>query len=268
MPFTISHAGFVLPFRRYLPPTVLCGLMTGSIVPDFAYFVREFGVASFAHTVLGATCVSLPVGLAVYLLVSLSFRRIAQALPDPHSNFLMSWGIDRLGGVRTLLAAMVAIFIGALSHNFVDSFTHQSGAAVSMFPALSKEAFSVGGDPIHVFRLLQYLGSAIGMAIIIAAYWFGLSRYCRAKGTRIWQDSRGWLVLIGVIGLTVLLAASLNAEYFPRDLNFYTFRVFGFKFLITWLPIIALAILCLATLFSPRPNSEQGASDNTDPPVG
>ena len=179
----------------------------------------------------------------------------------------MSWGIDKLGGMRTLLAVMVAIFIGALSHNFIDSFTHQSGAAVSMFPVLSKEVFSVGGDPLHVFRLLQYLGSAIGMAIIIAVYWFRLSQHCRARDTRIWQDSRGWLVLIGVTGVTVLVATALNTEYFLRDLDFYAFRVFGFKFLITWLPIIGLAILCLGTLYSPTPNSEQSGDAKTDQQV-
>ncbi len=262
MPFTISHAGFVLPFRRFIPPAVLCGLMIGSIVPDFGYFIREFGVASFAHTFLGALCFSLPVGLAMYLLMRLSFKRIAKVLPLPHSSFLMSWGIDKHIGMRTLLAAAVGIFVGALSHNFVDSFTHQSGAAVSMFPVLRKEVFSFGGDPLHVFRLLQYFGSAIGMLIIISAYWFGLSRLCRATGTRIWQDCRGWLVLIGVTGLTILVAAVLNAEYFPRDLNFYAFRVFGFKFLITWLPIIGLAILCLAVLFTPKSKSEQDVAPN------
>jgi len=262
MPFTISHAGFVLPFRRFIPPAVLCGLMIGSIVPDFGYFIREFGVASFAHTVMGALCFSLPVGLAMYLLMRLSFKRIAKVLPLPHSSFLMSWGIDRHIGMRPLLAAAVAILLGALSHNFVDSFTHQSGVAVSMFPVLRKEVFSLGSDPIHIFRLLQYLGSAIGMVIIIGAYWFGLSRHCRATGNRIWQDCRGWLVLIGVTGLTILVAAALNAEYFPRDLNFYAFRVFGFKFLITWLPIIGLAILCLATLFTTKSNSEQAVTPN------
>jgi len=256
MPFTISHAGFVLPFRRLVPPAVLCGLMIGSIIPDFGYFIREFGVASFAHTVMGALCFSLPAGLAMYLLMRFSIKRIAKVLPIPHSSFLMSWGIDRHIGLQTLLAAAVAIFVGALSHNFVDSFTHQSGAAVSMFPVLRKEVVSFGGDPLHVFRLLQYLGSATGMVIIIGAYWLGLSRYCRATGIRIWQDSRGWLVLIGVTGFTILVAVAMNAEYFPRDLNFYAFRVFGFKFLITWLPVIGLAILCLAALLTLKSKSE------------
>lgn len=255
MPFTISHAGFVFPLKGILPAHVLCGLMIGSIVPDFPYFVREFGVASFAHTVMGAICVSLPVGLAVYLLMSLSFRRIAQALPNPHSVFLASWGIDRLGAKRNLFAVLIAIFLGALSHSFVDSFTHESGAAVSMFPILNQEVMSVDEQPIHVFRLLQYAGSALGMAILVAAYWSGLRRYCRACGSKVWQDPQGWLIVLGLAGVTVLIAVLLNAEFVPRALDFSAFRVFGFKFLITWLPTIGVAFLCFAILRSRSPKS-------------
>lgn len=240
--------------------------MIGSIVPDFGYFTRAFGVASFAHTVLGALYFSLPVGLAIYLLVRLFFKRIAKVLPLPHSSFIMSWGIERHIGMQTLIVVTSAIFAGALFHNFVDSFTHESGAAVSMFPVLRSEVFSFGGDQLHVFRLMQYLGSVIGMVLIIHAYWIGLNRHCRATGSRIWQNFRGWLVLIGVTGLTILVAAVLNAEYFPRDLNFYAFRLFGFKFLITWMPIIVLSILCSATLFGSKSKSEQADAGNRAKP--
>lgn len=253
MPFTISHAGFVLPFRKLIPPAILCGLMIGSIVPDFGYFIRAFGVASFAHTVFGALCFSLPVGLAMYLLMLLLFKRLANVLPLPHSSFLMSWGIDRPIGTPTLLGTAAAILVGALSHNFVDSFTHQSGAAVTLFPLLRKKVFSLGDSIFHVFRLLQYVGSAIGLVMILVAYWFGLRSHCRATRTRIWQDCRRWLMLMGVTALTIFAAAALNAAYFPRDFNSYAVRVFGFKFLITWLPIVGLALLSLvafSTFFS------------------
>jgi Domain of unknown function (DUF4184) len=261
MPFTISHAGFVLPLKGILSAHLLCGLMIGSVVPDFGYFAREFGMASFAHTVAGAFCVSLPVGLAVYLLVGLSFRRIADTLPNPHSSYLRSWGIDWPCSKRNLLGIMTAIFVGALSHNFVDSFTHESGAAVAMFPALSKEAVYFRGEPLHVFRILQYSGSVLGMGMILAAYWLGLRRHCRARGCRVWQDCRSWIVLIGLTSVTMLFAAALNAELFPRELDFYAFRVFGFKFLITWLPVFGMAFLCYAILRTPTPNSEQAGAE-------
>ncbi|TAG08871.1 MAG: DUF4184 family protein [Verrucomicrobia bacterium] len=246
MPFTISHAGFVLPLRPITSPHVLCGLVIGSIVPDFPYFVREFGVASFAHTVLGAHCVSLPVGLFVYFLVRLFFGRMADALPKPHSIFLSSWGLGKIGSKPNIMAIAVAILAGALFHNFVDSFTHQSGAAVSIFPVLTKEAISFGGQPLHAFRVLQYVGSVLGMVMIAAAYWSGLRGYCRAHEFPIWQDSQRWLFLTGLIIVTILAAAGLNAEFFPRGLDFYAARVFVFKFLITWLPIAGIAFLVFA----------------------
>lgn len=259
MPFTISHAGFVLPLRRRLSPHVLCGLMIGSIVPDFPYFVRAFGLASFAHTIPGALCVSLPVGFFVYLLVRLTFRRIAGTLPKPHSRFLASWGINEPEEKRNLLAVTAAILAGALAHNFVDSFTHASGVVVSIFPVLSKAAFHLDGEPFHVFRILQHFGSALGMAMIVAAYWSGLIRHCRSTGCRIWQDSRSWLSLFGLTTLTMLIAAALNAEFLPGKFDFYALRVFGFKFLITWLPIMGVTFLCFATWGSrtPKTNYEQ-----------
>lgn len=262
MPFTISHAGFVLPLKGILSTQFLCGLMIGSIVPDFGYFVREFGVASFAHTVAGAFCVSLPVGLAVYLLLSSFFRRIADALPKPHSSFLRSWGIDRIGTVQNLLGIMVAILLGSFSHNFVDSFTHASGAAVAMFPVLTKDAFYLGGEPFHVFRILQYSGSVLGMAMILAAYWSGLRRYCRAKGCKVWQDSQSWMVLLSLITVTMLFAVALNAKLVPHELDFYAFRVFGFKFLITWLPLAGVAFLCWAIMRPVKPSREQAVTPN------
>lgn len=263
MPFTISHAGFVLPLKGILSAHVLCGLVIGSIVPDFGYFVREFGVASFAHTFAGALCFSLPVGLAVYLLVCLSFRRIAGTLPKPHSSFLMSWGLAKPGGKQNLHGIMLAIFVGSLSHNFVDSFTHESGAGVAMFTTLSKEAFVLGGEPLHIFRILQYSGSALGMAMILAAYWFGMIRHCRASRCRVWQDFRSWLVLIVLTSASLLVAAALNSEFFPRELDFHAFRVFGFKFLITWLPVIGMAFLCYVIMHLRTPTSEQMARQST-----
>ena len=88
MPFTLSHAGFVISFKRCFSHDVLLGLMIGSVVPDFGYFIREFGMASFAHTIKGAFFISIPLGLAFYFLATLCFRRIVDALPQPHAGFV------------------------------------------------------------------------------------------------------------------------------------------------------------------------------------
>lgn len=247
MPFTLSHAGFVIPLRRCLSHQLLLyALMIGSVVPDFGYFIRQFGLASFAHTITGAIVVSVPVGLIVYFASAACFRRIADALPDPHAGFLASLEIDQATRRPSLLAIALAILVGALSHNFVDSFTHESGLAVSMFPALANEVISIRGEAVPVFRILQYSGSALGMVMILGAYGLGLRRYCREQDCAVWQDSRKWMVLVGIAGSTAVMAGILSSGMLAGGVNFYAMRALGFKFLITWLPLFALAFLCLA----------------------
>ena len=217
--------------------------MIGSIVPDFPYFIRAFGVASFAHSFLGAVVVSLPLGFALYLLVSQIFGSVAKALPAPHPGFLLSWSVEKPSGMRAILGIASAVLIGALLHNFVDSFTHEPGAAVRLFPFLRTEATAINGEPLPVFRILQYGGSILGLVMLLIGYWSGLRRYCRALDCVMWQDSRRWLELLALVAGTVLLATALNFRLIPRAFDFYEFRVFGFKFLITWLPIFGLVFL-------------------------
>jgi hypothetical protein len=188
------------------------------------------------------------VGLAAYLAVGLGFRRLAEALPDPHASFLATWGIGRPGVTQSLYKVIAAIVAGALSHSFVDSFTHAAGAGVALFPVLGQELFAVAGEPIHVFRILQYSGSVVGMAMILAVYCSALTLYCRASGKSFWQDSQRWRALFLLASVSVLAAVALNTEYFPKGFDLFAFRVFGFKFLITLLPVMAFGFLCFALL--------------------
>ncbi len=268
MPFTISHAGFVLPLRGRVSAHVLCGLIVGSVAPDFPYFVRAFGVASFAHTVLGAVCVSVPIGWALCLIFRLSFRRITLLLPRPHADFIAAWGLDRAVPKHGFIAIGGAIFGGAMFHNFCDSFTHKSGVAVSMFPVLSREVFSIGGEPLPLFRILQYSGSILGLMMICGTYFFALRRHCRARGRTMGRGAAGWRSLLSLMSVTMGIAVAFNAEFIPRALELYPLRVFAFQFLITWVPIVGLAFLCLAmirgrpTTNSPRvsPHPKPGGS--------
>jgi len=155
MPFTISHAAFVLPFKRFVSERQLCALMVGSLAPDFVYFTRDFKVARFAHTLPGAVAVSLPIGLLVYWIVSVGFRRFADRMPDPHAAFLSTWDLYVRKGRASFLSLVLFVFLGVLSHTVVDSITHKTGTAVSWFPVLSRELFTLRGVSMPVFRLLQ-----------------------------------------------------------------------------------------------------------------
>lgn len=253
MPFTISHAGFVIPLRRSLSHHVLLGLMIGSVVPDVAYFVRAFEMASFAHTTMGAVCVSLPVGFVLYLLGIACFRPLVDALPDPHSGLLAGSDIYQGRGRASAVAVAAAILAGALSHNFADSFTHEGGAAVSMFPALDAKVFSWHGEQFPVFRILQYAGSAIGMAMILGVYWMALRKHCRRERLRLWRGGRKWGVILGLAGATTVIAACLNVGLLTDGLTIYACQAFGFRFLITWMPLFGAMFVCSALIrFPPR----------------
>lgn len=254
MPFTLSHAGFVAPLRHYLSPRLLVALMAGSMAPDFGYFIRAFGLASFAHTFAGALWVSVPTGLLVYAIIIRFLPRLAAFLPNPHARFIAGSGIGRDDAKPPAMAVFAAVLAGALSHNLVDSFTHESGRAVGTFAILRQEALTLFGESYPVFRMLQYGGSLLGLAILFVTYHGSLRRYCQRHGERMWQDRRRWVRLFGLSAATIGIAAAANARILNGATSLYEVRAFFFEFLILWLPLFGVAFLaCALSGRSPSP---------------
>lgn len=248
MPFTLSHAGFVAPLRQHLSSQLLLALMIGSIVPDFGYFIRAFGIATFAHTMAGAVCVSLPLGLIVHLTLDRISGRVISQLPRPHADFMATWDLAWRPAWKCLPQIALAILTGALSHNFVDSFTHESGVAVALFPVLSRDVLTIHGEPYPVFRALQYAGSIAGLVILLGTYLYSLRSYCQPKHLPMWQDRRRWIHLLGLVGITILIATVMNGRSLVDEPSLYAARAFAFQFLITWIPLFGLAFLGHAIL--------------------
>src|SRR3954469_17106149 len=117
MPYTLSHPLAVVPIRRYSPiPLSFAALVMGSMSPDFGYFVEQFDIAAFAHTIPGTFAVCLPSSLfvlAVFYLVrravcfvfarATSQRAISTCERSPrafvsrtrdHGRFDSSWCMD------------------------------------------------------------------------------------------------------------------------------------------------------------------------------
>ena len=153
----------------------------------------------------------------------------------------------------SLVCVSIAVLVGAWSHNFVDSFTHESGLAVSMMPALSTEVLSVRGESFPVHRVLQYGGSVLGMVMLVGGYCVWLGGFRRVEACPFWQDERRWGVLFGMTMVTVLISVGLNVRILMTgDLSLFAIRAFGFRFLITWIPLFCVGFVCLALLQSPR----------------
>src|SRR5208337_2177419 len=62
MPFTLSHAAAVIPFRR--TPFVMSALVMGCFVPDFPYFLSLKPNMSYGHSFPGMFVLDLPLALA------------------------------------------------------------------------------------------------------------------------------------------------------------------------------------------------------------
>src|SRR5688500_17701583 len=66
MGFTFSHPALIVPFK-YLPRRLysFTGLVAGSIVPDFEYFIRWSNKSIYSHTLAGIFWFDIPMALAI-----------------------------------------------------------------------------------------------------------------------------------------------------------------------------------------------------------
>ncbi len=168
MPFTFAHPAIVLPLakvgKRYIS---LTGLVAGSLAPDFEYFFRMKPQSEYSHTLAGIFSFNLPVAIIISFLFHLFIRNpLINHLPDSlyyrfHPYKCFSW----LEHVKKFYpAVIVSIIIGAFSHIFWDSFTHEAGFGVKIMPLLTNRI-----DGVPFFRIVQHLSTVFGFAVIAFA---------------------------------------------------------------------------------------------------
>ncbi|WP_426061936.1 DUF4184 family protein [Hymenobacter sp. B1770] len=131
MPFTFAHPALVLPFlnakRTWFSAT---GLIAGSIVPDFEYFLRmRKGLSYYSHTWPGLFWFDLPFAVLLTLVFHAVVRTpLLQRLPAPIYSRLAPCALPNWP--RTLrhrwLTILLSILLGTLTHFGWDWFVHQS----------------------------------------------------------------------------------------------------------------------------------------------
>jgi Domain of unknown function (DUF4184) len=169
MPFTAGHPAIILPFirSRYLSAT---GLIVGSLSPDFEYFLKMSVNGIHSHTKAGLFYFDLPVTIVLSLLFhqlvkgnlianSPPFfqRRFQDTLQFNFLNYLKNhWGIF-------LLSAL----LGAASHIFWDSFTHNNRFFVRQFSEIYQNtSVPFNGANYPLFYVLQQISTIVGMVIV------------------------------------------------------------------------------------------------------
>lgn len=180
MPFTPTHIVAILPLwplRRWLP---FPALAIGAMVPDIGLF---FPIVDYAqtHSPLGVFTTCLPLGAAIFLWFETVLRLPLVAL-------LPIWFQRRLDTRPQLLTIpqlkpqlifytglVIAIVIGAFTHQIWDAFTHQGRWGTKLIPSLNT-TIAIGGFVAPGFKLFQYGSTFVGMPLLVALTMISLRR--------------------------------------------------------------------------------------------
>lgn len=236
MPFTVSHAAAIIPFNRR--PFVLSGLVAGSVSPDFLYFIPGVSNRHITHTLPGLVIFCLPASLiALYLYhawlkqpaVSLLPRALQYRVPNSAYRFNPSW-----------FWLIVSILIGAFTPIFWDNFTHSYGLAVKLLPVLAQPTLSFLGEPLFVYKLLQYFSTVVGGLVVvnwIAQYYLRTELH---KPPTAHQSN--FSVLLSIAALSCLCGLIYGWRLYP---------IGGLKVFVVQTVIVSMSTLCgLLSLYS------------------
>jgi len=255
MPFTFSHPAIVLPLT-YLPRQwlSLTGLVIGSLTPDFEYFLRMRIKSNYSHTWDGLFWFDLPFGL---LLAFLFHNIVRDSLFDNLPTFLRSRfsafrQFDWNGYFkRNWLVVTISILIGATSHIFWDSFTHDHGYFVQTIPTL-QNSVDFFGVQIPILKILQHSSTIIG-GLVIA---FSINKLPTNKAENVNVNLKYWILFAGLT-LTIIAVRLLFGLELKQYGNLIVTAISAVLISLTIIPW--LIVLCSET----RPNAKpENVSDH------
>lgn len=168
MPFPLAHPAAVLPFRRWCPRFLsFPALVIGSIIPDASYLLTRFRLSEVAHQMIGTVEFSLPLGLAVLVLLHRGGRWTLPLMPAWLRTPLAPFCNRPLGSP---LGLVMSVLIGAMTHVGWDSFAHTDGWFVQHLPLLQEQIGTVRGLRVRVCHLLWYTSTPLGVFCLVVAY--------------------------------------------------------------------------------------------------
>ncbi|WP_017731198.1 DUF4184 family protein [Nafulsella turpanensis] len=177
MPFTFAHPAIVLPLKKMNARWFsLTGLVTGSITPDFEYFLLVQGTANpIGETILGVFIFDLPMSIVLGLLFHLLVRNpLIRHLPSPFDRRLSGFlTFDFLHYLkRHPWIYILSVIVGAVSHLVLDTVTSPA-AMMDTFQRLEQLGsrrdlpLMMGALGEHPFYTLEKAFSAVGMLLIL-----------------------------------------------------------------------------------------------------
>ena len=259
MPFTFSHPLAVVPLRRVCPRLLnFAALVVGSMSPDFGYYVRQFPMARFAHTIPGTFAVCLPTGLIALGVFYLLRRPLCFVLPQPHRAALMPLALRCPAfSFSAVLATAFSVLLGAWTHTIWDSFTHEGGWAVERFAGLRYSLIHIGSTTLPISYCLQQASTFIAGAFLALSYFRWLRRHPDNTASESGL-SDCWRYVVLALPATIALAFAVPsalrvASHFE---GYLAFRVFVFRTSVycvaTFIPLFILSSVALYVLYRRR----------------
>jgi len=206
MPFTFAHPAAVVPlFKNKKLPAL--ALIVGSIIPDFEYFIRMRVVSRYSHTLWGLVLFDLPLALALFFFAR---KYVCKIFVDNLPGFLnrrLSLYFP-LQSKIPFLWVVVAVLLGAVSHIFWDSFTHQNGFFVENLAWL-KSSINAWGTQIKVYKLFQHLSTVIG-GLVIVFYIYKLPETKNGNSVSV----KYWIPIFLVIFAVLIIRYFTGLEFY------------------------------------------------------
>lgn len=177
MPFTFSHPAIILPFlyipnaRKWFSAT---GLIIGSIIPDFEYFLRMKIQSNYSHTLIGLCWFDIPLAC----IITFVFHNfIRNTLIDYSPKFLQSRVIAfkqfdwNEHFKKKYFVVIISILLGASSHLFWDSFTHHDAYFVNKI-SLLRGSINIFEMQLPVLKILQHGSTFLGGIVMFILFLF------------------------------------------------------------------------------------------------
>lgn len=214
MPWTFAHAAAVVPFRRWCPRHLsFFGLAIGSMTPDLGYYLSQYEIATFAHTLPGLA-VCLPAGLLLILVIWYLRELLVVLLPQPHRHALQVAFAATAGDIswRRAVVLSVSVVLGAVTHIVWDSFTHGTGLPVAHSGLLRLEVLRISASSVPAYALFQHVSTVLGILVLAWVYRSWL-RDCRSAGDSPsgGGDALRWWILVAIAAIGAAVFAAFVA---------------------------------------------------------
>ncbi len=173
MPFTVTHTLAVAPIAARWPMFPAAALFIGAMIPDWGLFVPVGPGYTLMHSWPGLLLACVPLGLILLLLFrSLVRRAMVELTPTEMQSRLTKFKVWQTRfTAKEILAASVALAIGAASHLIWDAFTHHGRWGVELLPFMSTVLFELGGSQVQLFKFFQHGSSVIGLPLLACWVW-------------------------------------------------------------------------------------------------